>query len=109
MKKKFLILLHQNCIGSEAHPTWKREFLNQQQITLLDAFSSGKILNQVDRNDLTLSAGAQEILELHEQNATLKSEHKKLRMPWIILSQRSHAAPRQPKLENHFAIPARFD
>ncbi|MEZ5575141.1 MAG: glycosyltransferase [Candidatus Competibacteraceae bacterium] len=53
------------------------EFLNQQQIALLDAFSSGKILNQVDRNYLTLSAGAQEILELHEQNATLKSEHKK--------------------------------
>ncbi|MEZ5579278.1 MAG: hypothetical protein R3F40_07645 [Candidatus Competibacteraceae bacterium] len=55
----------------------EKEFLNQQQIALLDAFSSGKILNQVDRNDLTLSAGAQEILELHEQNATLKSEHKK--------------------------------
>lgn len=52
----------------------EKEFLNQQQADLRDAFLSGKILTLDDRSHLTVSAGAHAILALRERELTLEHE-----------------------------------
>ena len=53
-------------------------FINKQQTILVEAFESGRIFDLADKDDLSLSAGAREILEFREQDLILKEERQQL-------------------------------